>query len=124
MQALAKANSVRHSAMRLRQVADIVRGRSVEESLAILGIMKNTRKGAEIVENVLKSAVANLQQTEDGASAGSSPAGWPYHRHRASRPGIHRRPDGMPVRLHRPPGRHSGPPAGSGDHPRRARSCR
>lgn len=61
MESLAKANSVRHSAMRLRQVADIVRGRSVEESLAILGVMKNTRKGAKIVEGVLKSAVANLQ---------------------------------------------------------------
>lgn len=69
MQSIAKANSVRHSAMRLRQVADIVRGRSVEESLAILGVMKNTRKGAKIVEGVLKSAVANLQNTEEGAAA-------------------------------------------------------
>jgi large subunit ribosomal protein L22 len=69
MESIAKANSVRHSAMRLRQVADIVRGRSVEESLAILGVMKNTRKGAKIVEGVLKSAIANLQNTDEGAAA-------------------------------------------------------
>ena len=69
MQSIAKAKSIRHSAMRLRQVADIVRGRNVEESLAILNIMKNTKKGAEIVEGVLKSAVANLQNSDEGASA-------------------------------------------------------
>jgi large subunit ribosomal protein L22 len=71
MQALAKAKGVRHGALKLRQVADLVRGKSVDEALATLSVLKNTRKGAVIVENVLKSAVANFQNSEKGANAGT-----------------------------------------------------
>ncbi len=67
MEASAKIKYLRYSERKLRQVADIVRGKSVEESFAILGIMKETKKGALLLEKALKSAVANFQQTDEGA---------------------------------------------------------
>jgi len=67
MEALAKAKHVRHGCLKLRQVANLVRGKSVDEAFAILSVLKNTRKGAVIIENVLKSAVANFQNSESGA---------------------------------------------------------
>jgi large subunit ribosomal protein L22 len=67
MQALAKAKYVRHGALKLRQVADLIRGKSVDQAFAMLSIMRNERKSAVIIENVLKSAVANFQNSEEGA---------------------------------------------------------
>jgi len=68
MQALAKAKGVRHGALKLRQVCNLIRGKQVDEAIAILSILKNTRKGAVIVDNVLKSAVANFQNSNGGSS--------------------------------------------------------
>lgn len=68
MKAQAVVRGVRHSELKLRQVADLIRGKSVNDSFAILGVMREYRKGARVLENVLKSAVANLQQTEAGSA--------------------------------------------------------
>ena len=71
LKAQAVARGVRHSELKLRQVADLVRGKSVDDAFAVLGVMREYRKGAKVLENVLKSAVANLQQTEAGAAVGT-----------------------------------------------------
>jgi large subunit ribosomal protein L22 len=54
----------------MRQVVDLIRGRSVEQALAILFVMRSTKKGASIVEGAVKSAVANLKNSEKGAGIG------------------------------------------------------
>jgi large subunit ribosomal protein L22 len=71
MKAIAKLRTVRHSDRKLRRVADMIRGQSVDKSFAILNILRNTSKGAVIIEGVLKSAVANLQQSEAGSAVGT-----------------------------------------------------
>lgn len=68
MEAVAKAKYLRYSARKLRQVADLVRGKSVEQALTTLSLMGNQKKGAPLLQAVLKSAVANFQQKEGGAS--------------------------------------------------------
>ena len=74
MEARANIKYMRYSDRKLRQVADLIRGKSVEESLAVLGIMKNTKKGAVLLEGALKSAVANFQNNDEGHGAAST--GW------------------------------------------------
>lgn len=59
MEAKAVAKFIRISPRKARQVVDLIRGKSVGEAYAILKFMPH--KGAEIVENVLKSAVANAE---------------------------------------------------------------
>lgn len=71
MEAVAKVRQVRYGQLKLRQVADLVRGKSVEQALAILFVMRSTKKGAGIVEGAVKSAVANLKNSEKGAGIGS-----------------------------------------------------
>jgi large subunit ribosomal protein L22 len=71
MESHARAQYVRHGARKLRQVADLIRGKSVDQAFAMLSILKNTRKGADIIENVLKSAVANFQNSDAGAGIGT-----------------------------------------------------
>jgi len=59
MEARAIARYVRISPRKARQVAPLVKGKNVEEALAIL---RHTRKrGAELVSKVLKSAIANAE---------------------------------------------------------------
>lgn len=72
MEAIAKARHLRYSAQKLRLVADLIRGKSVDESLAILTVMGNRKKGAPLVQSVLKTAVANFQNTDEGASVAVS----------------------------------------------------
>lgn len=67
MEAIAKVRHVRYGQLKMRQVADLIRGRSVEQALAILTVMRSTKKGASIVEGAVKSAVANLKNSEKGA---------------------------------------------------------
>jgi large subunit ribosomal protein L22 len=67
MEARAQARQVRYGCRKLRQVADLVRGKSVDEAMAMLSILRSQKKGAVIMENVLKSAVANFQTKEGGA---------------------------------------------------------
>ena len=62
MQAVAKVKNVRYGVRKLRRVVDLVRGKSVAEAFAMLSILRTQTKGAPLVENALKSAVANLKQ--------------------------------------------------------------
>ena len=65
MQGRATARYVRTSAQKAKLVMDLIRGRMVDEALAIL---RFTRKSvAKDISKVLRSAVTNLQQRE-GAS--------------------------------------------------------
>lgn len=59
MEAKAVAKFIRISPRKARQVIDLIRGKSVGEAYAILKFTPN--KGAEIIESVLKSAVANAE---------------------------------------------------------------
>ncbi len=63
MQATAKMNYVRVSPQKARLVVDQIRGRSVADALIILG-MSNKRVAPQ-VEKVLRSAVANAENTGD-----------------------------------------------------------
>ncbi len=65
MEARATARYVRTSAQKAKLVMDLIRGRMVDDALALL---RFTRKSvAKDISKVLRSAVANLQQRE-GAS--------------------------------------------------------
>ena len=59
MEAKAVAKYIRISPRKAAQVADLVRGKSVGEAYAILKF--TPKKGAAIIEQVLKSAVANAE---------------------------------------------------------------
>lgn len=63
MEAKAVAKFIRISPRKARQVIDLIRGKSVGEAYAILKFTPN--KGAAIIENVLKSAVANAEHNYD-----------------------------------------------------------
>ncbi|VBB04841.1 ribosomal protein l22 signature [Lucifera butyrica] len=63
MEAKAIATHVRIAPRKIRIVIDLIRGKSVGEAFAIL---KHTPKiGSEVVEKVLKSAVANAEHNYD-----------------------------------------------------------
>ena len=64
MNTTAKLRGVRLSAQKGRLVADLVRGKSVENALSILQF--NQKKGAAIIRKVLESAIANAEHN-DGA---------------------------------------------------------
>lgn len=55
----ARARNIRRSARKIRLVADVVRGRSVEEALAVLRFIPN--HAAREVEKVIKSAASNAE---------------------------------------------------------------
>ena len=59
MEAKAVAKYIRISPRKARQVIDLIRGKNVHEAFAILKFTPN--KGGEIIEKVLKSAVANAE---------------------------------------------------------------
>lgn len=59
----ANAKNVKRSARKVRLVADAVRGRNVEEALALLRFMP--QHAARDVEKVLKSASANAENNYD-----------------------------------------------------------
>lgn len=63
MEARAVAKNIRIAPRKVRIVVDLIRGKNVNEALAIL---KYTPKvGTEVVEKVLKSAVANAENNLD-----------------------------------------------------------
>ena len=64
METQAKLYGVRLSAQKGRLVADLIRGKSVENALNILTF--NPKKGAAIIKKVLESAIANAEHN-DGA---------------------------------------------------------
>lgn len=63
MEVKAIARYVRISPMKIRVLADAIKGKPVEKALNILRFMP--QKGAGIVEKVLRSAVANADQQPD-----------------------------------------------------------
>lgn len=65
MEAKAKARFVRMSARKVRRVADLIRGRNVEEALNILAFTPKT--AALPLEKTLKSATANALSLEGTA---------------------------------------------------------
>ena len=64
METQAKLYGVRLSPQKGRVVADLIRGRSVEQALNILAF--TPRKAAQIIKKVLESAIANAEHN-DGA---------------------------------------------------------
>ena len=72
MEAIAKGKYLRSSSLRLRQVADMVRGKPVESALGILYGLSLKKKSSVMLEKVLKSAVANYQVKADAAGAGKA----------------------------------------------------
>lgn len=63
MEARAIAKYIRVSSRKMKFICDMVRGRSVDEALAILKFTPN--KGAKILEKVVKSAAANAENNFD-----------------------------------------------------------
>ncbi|MDR1778308.1 MAG: 50S ribosomal protein L22 [Clostridiales Family XIII bacterium] len=63
MEAKALAKYVRMSPIKLKPVAELVRGKDLEEALNILKFTPG--KGAEIIEKVVKSAAANAENNFD-----------------------------------------------------------
>lgn len=62
MKVSATLRGVRLSAQKGRQVADLVRGKKVEQALNILSFQP--KKGAGIIKGVLESAIANAEHNE------------------------------------------------------------
>lgn len=62
MEVAAKLAGARLSAQKARLVADLIRGKGVEEALDVLTF--STKKAAHIVKKVLESAIANAEHNE------------------------------------------------------------
>ena len=67
MEALATSKHIRISARKARQVADLVRGKSVDEALGILAL--TPKKASPILKKVMLSATANVKFKNDGERA-------------------------------------------------------
>lgn len=63
MEAKAVAKNIRIAPRKVRVVIDLIRGKNVGEAFAILKYTPNV--GTEVVEKVLKSAVANAENNLD-----------------------------------------------------------
>ena len=72
MEATAKAKYLRSSTNRMRQVADLVRGKSVEAASNILFGLAPQKKAARMVEKVLKAALSNWQVKQGSGSRGGA----------------------------------------------------
>ena len=64
MEAIARGRHIRMSPRKMRQVIDLVRGKNVEEAVNILHY--SPKKASRPIEKVLRSAVANALNSEDG----------------------------------------------------------
>lgn len=60
MEAKAKLNYLLMTARKVRQVADAVRDKNVDEALNMLAALRQRKKAATPIEKTLKSAVANM----------------------------------------------------------------
>jgi len=67
MEALATSKHVRISARKARLVADLIRGKSVDEALGILAL--TPKKASPILQKVMMSAAANVRFKNDGERA-------------------------------------------------------
>lgn len=63
MQAKAKVRTVRIAPRKVRMVLDLVRGKEVQEALAILQL--TNKRTSPVVEKLIKSAVANAEHNYD-----------------------------------------------------------
>ena len=63
MEAKAIAKNIRISADKARLVADLIRGKKVDEAMSILKNMN--KKAARVIEKVLTSAVANAENNHN-----------------------------------------------------------
>ena len=68
MEVRAKVTGVRGSARKARLVADQIRGKGVEDALAVLQL--SSKRAARPMQKLLKSAVANAEQKNDRDKAG------------------------------------------------------
>jgi large subunit ribosomal protein L22 len=68
MEVRAKVSGVRGSARKARLVADQIRGRGVEDALALLQL--SSKRAARPMQKLLKSAVANAEQKNERDKAG------------------------------------------------------
>lgn len=62
MEAIAKHNFARVSPQKARLVADLIRGKSVDQALEILTF--SNKKAADLIKKVLESAIANAEHNE------------------------------------------------------------
>ena len=62
MEVSAKLRNAQLSAQKGRLVADLIRGKSVEQALQVLSF--STKKAAQIMKKVLESAIANAENNE------------------------------------------------------------
>ena len=62
MEAIAKHNFARISPQKARLVADLIRGKNVDQALEILTF--SNKKAADLVKKVLESAIANAEHNE------------------------------------------------------------
>lgn len=62
MEAIAKHNFARISPQKARLVADLIRGKAVDQALEILTF--SNKKAAVLVKKVLESAIANAEHNE------------------------------------------------------------
>ena len=67
MEALATSKHIRISARKARQVADLIRGKSVDEAVGILAL--TPKKASPILKKVVLSAAANVKFKNDGEMA-------------------------------------------------------
>ncbi len=63
MEALAKAKYVRIAPRKVRLVMDMIRGKSVNEALQILGLVK--KAASPVIVKVIRSAVANAEHNKE-----------------------------------------------------------
>lgn len=68
METNASLRGVRLSAQKGRLVADLIRGKSVDQALSLLTF--SPKKGAQIIKKVVESAIANAEHN-DGADVDS-----------------------------------------------------
>jgi large subunit ribosomal protein L22 len=66
MEALATAKFIRISARKARLVANLVRGKSVDEALGILAL--TPKKASPIIQKVMLAATANVKFKNEGAN--------------------------------------------------------
>lgn len=62
MEVAAKLSGARLSAQKARLVADLVRGKKVDDALDILAFSE--KKGAAIIKKILESAIANAEHNQ------------------------------------------------------------
>lgn len=67
MEAKAIKKFIRSSPVKMRLVIDMIRGKKADEALKILHF--SNKMAAKDAERVLKSAISNLSNIDDGASA-------------------------------------------------------